>query len=528
MKTGKSDNQMAGSRKNFSPYFLPALLLGALFLLPILWESIGRDQGHYSYVAWAWNQHHLPPHESGNTADFPGIIFLTAFAFKLFGPETFSLRLFDYFFQLVNLALIFYLAGSLNRPKKSGLSGFIALGLYALFYTGLTFKDTAQRDDFALTFLLAALYIYSRTSNKQRYLSNIAGTGLMLGAACLMKPVYAAPGAAFSLLYLFQALRQRQKPLRICSEQFLLLTSFVLPLAASFLVYARLGADLSYYKECWMVLSKFEPSYLTGNKGYLELVKLWDYMLYKLLGRDQVIWIGIIAYFLFYSWRGGLRKQILGENAAAIVMFLWCGAMLFMQGQPDYPFEYHKVPVLGLGCIFSGVFWANALEGIGGDSNARKRLSAVFVAVLFALEFFSFAPSRIQSLIANFSRGLQSAYWEEDPATYKAAEYISSRTSENEYVMAAGSSGIAFVAKRLIPTHHTFESLLTKKVGGSDFFPLQKKWQQEFLRDVRIARPRYLLWTDSLGQISGFRELVDANYFLETEIEGLKVYRIKN
>jgi len=163
-----------------SLWFWLAFIFGAIILLPTLWFANGGDHGIYSYVAWAWIKYHLPLFKSGFEHNFPGIYFITYFAFRLFGDSELSIRIVDFIFQMINLALIFYLTALSSKKEHEYVAGFIASLLYALFYINLDFYYTAQKDGFALTFLLvaAAAYLGFNIENGRNW-TGIIITGLI-------------------------------------------------------------------------------------------------------------------------------------------------------------------------------------------------------------------------------------------------------------------------------------------------------------------------------------------------------------
>jgi len=508
-------------------YFLISVVLGSLILLPILWHPIGRDQGHYCYVAWAWLKYKIPFFRSGNTYEI-GIIFLTYLAFKIFGVSTFSLRLFDLIIQILNLGLIFTLANLLDEQKRNPLAGFISAGFYAFFYLGLGFLATAQRDGFVLPFLLLASLLFLKIHRGRMNYLGIWGVGILTGIAILLKPTFALSGVVFSIFYIWRAVRFKKNIGKILIEQALLLFSGLLPAVIAFIIYHLLGAPLSYWKEAWIYFSQIYPTAGRGVQDYFQLIKLWDYIIFQLLHKDQMLWLGLFFYFLFSFGSGQSRDSNLESQLILVAQFIICLISIFLQSKPDYPLQYHKIPALGFAAIFSGKFFGDLINQYFEGTSLRKRLSTCLgIAGLLFLQLLSSDIETLYCILNYYFRSLNYAYVNTYSGYYKTAEYIKTHTSPDQYIGATGFSQILFLSRRLAPTRYTFDTVMTSKAPGKPLHPYQEKWQEELLEDLKRAQPVYIIWKEDLSKIYGLKQFVKENYFPEARFGEITIYHKK-
>ena len=499
-----------------------ALLLGGLLLLPSLWFDVGADQAHYNYVAWAWLEHGLPPCRSNDTCDLPGIIFVSLAALKLFGYKVISLRLFDFFVQLVNLGLIFCLARLLQPGRQNSRAGILASALYALAYLGLGHWNTAQRDGFALPFLLASALVYLKAPAGFRR-SGVLLAGLMTGMAFLMKPTLGLWGVLLAGLYLRSAGKHKRGWGATLAEQLLLLTSALAPLLLTALVYARSGAGFDFWKECWVYLTQVysQKQISAGTEGILNRWLFAPvYLALSFLKRDQVLWLGTGLYFLRALWPGESQEQGREASRALVLLLLVCVFSFFVQGSD---LAYHKIPLLGLAAIFAGGLFSGLLDEYGRARGIFAKLApAAATLILLGLELLSFESKALHFLADSSFRNLHTAYMNQEPRFHRVAEYIQSHTTPDQYVGSIGFSPALFLARRLTPTRYSFFSAILIKDKSGDYHPLLKKWQAEFCEDLRRNSPPYVLAIDLVSEVSCLKQLLAEEYSLETVIEDLR------
>jgi hypothetical protein len=492
-----------------------SLLLGALILSPSLWFDLGADQAYYNYVAWAWLEHGLPPCKTNNLCDLPGVIFLTLPALKIFGANVLALRLWDLFIQLANLGMIFHLANRLRPQSAHYTGGIIASGLYALFYLGLGHWNTAQRDGWALPFLLLSALSYLHFYKKQIGLG-IFLTGLMTGMAFIMKPTFALTGLVYSLLYLRRAWKAESSWKRIFLEQFCLLLSCLLPLIISLFIFRLSGAGFDYWQDCWEFLTRvYALRNIETQQGiYNKYLHLPALLVYDMLKKDQVIWLGALLTLIYAIADDRLRGERL-ETFLALTG-IWA-ASLFSHLVQTMNLPYHMSSMAGISTIFAGAFYGSLFPQTA-SRRAWSSSTALGIVIILGLETASFNRKELKFVARYAFRSLETAYMFQEPWYHRTAEYIKSHTEPDQYVGAFGYCKILFLAERLAPTRQTYLTHLLIKNPRGEYPPLEIKWQNQLCDDVTKRPPVYIVWPDQFEFFGCLKKILDNHYLLETKI----------
>jgi 4-amino-4-deoxy-L-arabinose transferase-like glycosyltransferase len=161
---------------------------GLLIALPLLWAPmslrlpLGGDQGVLAWVGEVILSGGLPYADAWEVKG-PGAHFLYALALALFGRSELAIRAFD-LLMLAAAAAAFVRLGRLGGSRLAGLIGF---GL-AFALMGGSFWMAGQPDAWAGTLLLWIVVILL---GRRRAAGLILASGLLLGAAVLIKPPYA-------------------------------------------------------------------------------------------------------------------------------------------------------------------------------------------------------------------------------------------------------------------------------------------------------------------------------------------------
>lgn len=137
------------------------------------------DEGVYLYVAKSLLEGYVPYQDFMFTHP-PGLEFLEAIGFKVFGPNILAIRM--AYLTLV-LASVFPLYGIARKLTNKQEIGFLAV-LFFLVSTELSqryFREI-MRETSMLPFLISAIYLYVTGSARARF-----GAGMLLAAAALIK-----------------------------------------------------------------------------------------------------------------------------------------------------------------------------------------------------------------------------------------------------------------------------------------------------------------------------------------------------
>jgi hypothetical protein len=173
-----------------------AILLSPLLLLPL-----NPDNDTYQSMAFAMAEGKGLPYLGSWDQNFPGIVFYHWLSQALFGLSEIGFRLIDILNRIAIALLVFNIVQRLVSRKAAILS----VLLVVLHYLQGGYWNAGQRDGFAVTWLLLALWFLMSESLTRKTVSFV---GVSLALATFIRPT----NAAFLVLLLVPVLAHRAIP----------------------------------------------------------------------------------------------------------------------------------------------------------------------------------------------------------------------------------------------------------------------------------------------------------------------------
>jgi hypothetical protein len=406
-------------------------------------------------------------------------MFLQAFEILLLGTSIPMFRLFDLLVQLLTAWLIYRIARQLG--SRSG--GYVAAALYVLIYQGYGPWNTAQREGFALPFVLQGFWLQI-TAHRRPRIWTAAGIGLGVGVAVLFKP---------SLLFLAVAYLPLAR--RLDRESLRLLVAGGLASAVPALVvgfaYALQGELRAIYEACIL----YQGIYTQRLRGDAPLWLFWLGKLTRLGGTTVGLAVGYAPFLFVGRHRRERRMLYLG--------FLGSVYAVFLQGTFA---GYHYLPGLAVGAILIGTAFAILSEAAAGNqwvTVGRWRVGApvllAHVVVLLAVPFYvRLEPVRrvasLQFLEPPRPNEFRNAQVFDFTESWEVAEYLREHTSAEETVQVWGyESLVYYLAERRAASRFQMTHPLVMRVPGHPISEMQARWRLEFLEAVDRNRPAYVV-----------------------------------
>ena len=506
-----------------------ALVACALVLAPTLAFRIGVDQGVFAYMGGALLEGAWPYLHTWES-DFPGLIILQAVEILVLGKSIAAFRLFDLLFQLGNAFLIYRITSRIH----DGAAGLVAAVLFCLIYQGYGPWNTAQREGFALLFVLMGFWMYF-TAERRSALVTAAAIGLGLGIAAVIKPTL----LALALFYapLLTKLRS-QRALTLVSAAG---AGLVAPAAVIVAGYWAADGLVELYEAC----VAYQTIYTARLRGQDPLLVYWLQKLTRFGTNALLLPVAYLPFLFRTRWR---RERIM----------LWLGYTgslyaIFVQGTFA---GYHYLPGLAIGAVLVGSlysFAANSLLSSRDVSVAawREPVQHVVAWVLLAgaaLFYMRNAPfSRLMTLQflkppeANEFRN-QTVF--DFTESYDVAAYLRERTQPDERIQVWGyESLVYYLANRRAASRFQMTHPLVMRVPGKDLTPMQIRWRAEFLGDVTLRPPTYIAvvrqdnwwWAPEeqtseqlLDDFPEWKRIIERDYTLEHTIGRFLIYRRTN
>jgi hypothetical protein len=285
----------------------------------------------------------------------PGIIGIHWLSTVLFGRSPMALRQFDACWQLLTLVALIVLAGRNGRQWSAGV---LAAVLYVLVFYGYGSTNTAEREGFAVLFLLMAIHAFAAappgsSRGVSSFFAHLMAGVFSFGVFAIKPPL----GLCFGTLWVYAVVEAWQHRLRgptVCAGLVGLTVGFLLSAMASVLVLKR----LDWWDSYWPVLTgkAFPPGYVLGPTmirmllpyvalatGLAVTVALWAWWrrvddvpsprVHRIADTAQLVVIGVVVFGLLLtivSWSrwGDMLLRISGvalPALGAIAICCWTG-----------------------------------------------------------------------------------------------------------------------------------------------------------------------------------------------------------
>jgi len=458
-------------------YFALSISISALVLLPTLWYAFGPDHGMCAYAAWIWRRFGQLPYVNYFEGDFPGIFLIYYFIQAVLGESVTGFRAFDLIWQTATAAFLYLIT---ERAFRKPMAGLIASLLYAIFYLGLGFWNTGERDGFLLLPCAAAFWLYFRRAPGRAPAWQAALAGLLFGFAFLVKPVAALPGLIFAGILL-----------KFSRAKTLSLLTYVFFAGLPFLSF------LAWYWRMGHLAKMIEVVFVFGSEVYANtlLVSLPYFLqgivLLKSFAVAPMIAVGLL---LFPVFGRGLEPPV--KSNAKILFIFAAGFFMGYLVQGKY-FVYQQTPATALLCVFAGAGFALAVDRFKLSRPAWSPAAALLVVIVSALVLLAKPEQRAffgHALRESPARGQEHFNFFRSCKT--AARYLEAHTAQDQKVQVWGTDGlINYLSGRQCPTRFAqiFPLALIPDPETKERSPLQKELGREFLDAIRKDPPEYFL-----------------------------------
>jgi len=327
-----------------------SLIVICLLLINLLCYGYGRDQAIFSTVARTMINGGAPYQDAWDFKT-PGVYFIYALEYAMFGAGEFYLRV----FELFSVLIMFY--GFLTLSKRIFNTPWAAVFpclVAAINYIVPGFWHTAQPESFAATALTWAIVFstYERKENttnerKKQFLSWLMAAALYSVSALLKPPLGGGIITSFIIIVYLQY--------RACSQTESLI-KILLPVIAAFMIGGLLPVllTLSYlfmtdsFDEFYYLMFVYLPHYTTLNLSKYSLVDMFISTNYIwLLRYSRLHLLGLVLMFVLP--RMSNRERIYTLHVVGAIMFGIIGIALQAK-----LFRYHYAATITLSGLLSG------------------------------------------------------------------------------------------------------------------------------------------------------------------------------
>jgi 4-amino-4-deoxy-L-arabinose transferase-like glycosyltransferase len=468
------------------------------------------DEGSYAAIASRMLSGGLP-YRDGVENKFPAIFYLYTAVFGLFGR--YDMRAVHAVAALAALGTALAagaIATTLARRRDGDelaarRAGWLAATLYAVFSTTFEPKLLAANTElFAVLPASLAVLVYLRARGRP---SAFVATGALAACALLFKQVAGLLLVALAADRLVRGLLRRE--LRRSVTDLVLVGVGVVGIAGTVaVVFWRRGILRDAIFWSWTYIFHHYIPAASASGGFVA--RLFKCFLPFAVAMSPLLFLGRRV-----QWRGG-----------ALVVWLWLVAMTgaaLIGGRMYGHYFLLTVPPLSVLAGVGGAEWLTA-----ASPGARRRLAALVATM--ALGFLG---------AACLFRGATDSWLTLSPDYRRASAYVRAHTQPDDRLFVWGWFPALYVdADRVPASRFVYTHLLSgarSQSGATTRGHLVPEAWPMLLEDLESARPPYILDT-SPGrydypfppeQYPPLARLLSSRYRLETEIEGIRVFKRK-
>jgi len=449
----------------------------AIVLAPMLTYRMGVDQGVFAYMGAELLKGHWP-YIATWESDFPGLIFIQAAEMAVLGRSIVMFRLFDCAVQLANAYFVYHI--TCRVADRAG--AFVAAVIFVLIYQGYGPWNTAQREGFALFFILLGFWLYL-TAERRRPMTTALGIGLGFGVAVTIKPTLLCLAALYAPLML----PVKRDTIRLGATA---AVGLVTPAAVIVVLYWAHGGLRQFYEAC----VAFQTVYTQLLSHHEPMWRQWLSKLSRLGGTA----VGLPLVYLPFVFGG----RALRERRMLYLGYLGSVYAVFVQGTFA---GYHYLPGLGIGAILVGSMFSVCTRMVLRDGRVSVgRFSCPTQMLVASGVLVAALPVYVR---AQPWRDLVSLHFLEPPRpaefrigtifdfteSWNVAEYLRAHTEPDDRIQVWGYECLVYyLADRRAASRFQTSHALVMRVPGNPLPPMQQRWRQEFLRDVNDRPPRYV------------------------------------
>lgn len=435
----------------------------------LLGLPLERDEGEYAYMGQLLLSG-IPPYKLAYSMKFPGTSVAYAVLMSIFGDSITGIHLALILINLLTAGLIFFL----GRQLLGELGGIAAAASYCvLSLMPHVLGQAAHATHFVVMFSVAGAFLLLRALDRRPKML-IATSGCLFGFALLMKQ----PGLFFVLfgsVYLFSRDWSAQLSAREIISRNLI---FILGASAPVLITCLALWNAGVFEKFWFWTIKYAGQY--GSQVSIgEGFRIFADHFWSRLGTASPIWavaaLGLIACVVIPAVRA---------RAGFLIMFAFFSALAVCPG--FYFRQHYFILLLPAVSLLAGAALVAALDGLRISSHTVRLAIILLFALCLGWPLWSEADFFFGMPLAEANRMVNGT--NPFPESVKIGEYIRSQSSPSDTIAVLGSEPqIYFYSERHSATGYIYT------YGLMEPQPYAHQMQQEMIREIETARPKFLV-----------------------------------
>jgi len=435
----------------------------------LLGIPLERDEGEYAYAGQLMLEG-VPPYKLAYNMKFPGTYAAYAAIMSIFGQTTDAIHLGLLVINLATIALIFFL----GQRLFSSTAGVVAATTYAVLSMSRSVLGlAAHATHFVMLPVLGATLLLLNEADR-RIFGRLFASGLLFGFGLLMKQ----PALFFILFgagFLFcDEIRRHSTLKRIALCMSIFGAGALIPFALTCLILWRLGV----FERFWFWTINYAQQYAT-QVPLSAAPRIFSVMAGEVICSGWAVWIlaglGLVA---------GLWYKPTRHGTIFLLGFLACSILALSAG--FYFREHYFIFILPAVSLLVGV----AISALSDRSASGSKLVRFAPLLLFcaALTQPIFSGRKLY-FEASLSEASRMSYGRNPfPESVRIADYVREHTGPDDTIAVLGSEPqIYFYSHRHSATGYVYTYGLMERQKYA------RQMQEEMIREIELARPRYLI-----------------------------------
>jgi hypothetical protein len=380
------------------------LIFGFIIRSVTLFRAVRGDEGSFLYFGWMIVKGKVLYRDLFNEKA-PGVFFIVAFIFFLFGKNIFAVRILSMLLSILTALIIFKIGVKINNP----LMGLISAILYEFEPISLFYSTQVYTETFMIFFLVLAVYFYIPANEKNSYWHYLF-VGILIGLSAIMRQT----GALLLFVITLHRVYNRDTIKRFLQSIGILIIGVLLSIIPIIIYFQAVNAlsDAIYD----IILYKLSYSY-----GF-TLFKTLEIFINQVFLQNIILWIVGLGGALFALER---RKNY------DFFLVAWFLISFFVIMVMSTPYDHYYIQGMPAISLLGGIFVEKLIniheKIVKGNPQSKAFASSIkWLLVSFVL---------IGSLLFGVSRYLDMKYVQGLPYQIEAADYIKAHTSPDEIIL---------------------------------------------------------------------------------------------
>ncbi len=446
-------------KKLLSPWILAAVT--ALLLVAVSFQDhIAPEEGVCFYTAQQWISSDAPLYTSLGDSAQPGIIFVCALFYALFGNNIIAARLISVLFVLLAQWFVY----AISCKVYCRIAGLIAMGIFGIMMTwpDITNGFSITPDLFVVTVCSASLYLLIRSCETQSKLSHyifIVFSGIMLGIVVLFKQTALFSVLGIIAIYYSIYMYKKASILKVFAEVVCILGASTIVIGGGVYFLSLQGTMIHDYMFCsWSSLQYFLP------ESWYEWTK--D-CLFTFQRRNIIVMYPCVMLFVV------LRKKIVWKQRLAIGLICWFVLELIASILWGLLFEFDLTQLVLVSSLIAGCALAFLLKHLSQYTLCRNTLLLILGIIIIGIPYETIYKEKRHSFLLRKKNHY--AFF---------GRWLDAQTEANEPVLIATpwAPQVYFYSERKPPVRFVRRQYL-------DVQPLEN----EFLADLDANPPEHIV-----------------------------------